>query len=107
MEDVTKATKSMDIDKKQKGKVVMATGTTDLTVNEETKLEKKMMKFCSLQKSREFDWSTVAAKTFKRNPKTYFVICGKCVCVCACMRACVRVCGCWLDSVCITDSVLD
>ena len=83
VEDVTKATQSMNIDEKKKGKVAMAAESTDLTANEETKLEKKMLKFCSLQQSRDFDWSTVAAKTFKRNPKTYFVIRGKCVCVCA------------------------
>ena len=85
MEDVTKATQSMNIDENKKGKVAIATESTDLTVNEETKLEKKMMKFCSLQQTRDFDWSIVSAKTFKRNPKTYFVIRGTCVYVCMCV----------------------
>ena len=95
MEDVTKATQSVNIDEKKKGKVAIATESTDLTVNEETKLEKKMMKFCSLQQTRDFDWSIVAAKTFKRNPKTYFVIRGMCVCVCVCVCVCtcVHVCA--------------
>ena len=104
MEDVTKATQSMNIDENKKGKVAIATESTDLTVNEETKLEKKMMKFCSLQQTRDFDWSIVSAKTFKRNPKTYFVIRGTCVCVCVCVCeycVCLSVCVCACVCVCV------
>ena len=105
MEDVTKATQSMNIDENKKGKVAIATESTDLTVNEETKLEKKMMKFCSLQQTRDFDWSIVSAKTFKRNPKTYFVIRGTCVCVCVC-EYCVGLCVCVCVHVCVSVCVV-
>ena len=69
--EVAKETEAMDVSQKKMATAKPSNGKLE---TKETKMEKKTLTFCKLEKSLQFDFSKLPPKYFKRNPKTYFIV---------------------------------